>query len=58
MSKLQDAAPPTPLERVCQTVCDELGQTPQELFAEFDERTPSHTPSATTPITIRLYQRK
>lgn len=38
LSKLQDAAPPTPFERVCQTVCDELGQTPQEIFAEFDER--------------------
>lgn len=38
LSKLQDAVPPSPFEQVCRTVCDELGQTPQVLFAEFDER--------------------
>lgn len=38
LSKLQDAAPPTAFERVCQTVCDELGQSPQGHFGEFDER--------------------
>lgn len=38
LSQLQDAAPPTPFEQVCQTVCADLGHTPQEIFAEFDER--------------------
>ena len=34
--KLQDDAPPVPLEPVRQLICEELGQTPEELFAEFD----------------------
>lgn len=36
LSKLQDAAPPVPFEQICQSVCDELGQPPESLFAEFD----------------------
>lgn len=35
-SKLQDAAPPVPFEEICQVICAELGQPPQEAFAEFD----------------------
>ena len=36
LTKLQDAAPPVPFEQVCQVVCNELGQPPQDLFAQFD----------------------
>lgn len=36
LSKLQDAAPPVPFEQIRQMVRDELGQTPEELFEEFD----------------------
>jgi ubiquinone biosynthesis protein len=36
LSKLQDAAPPVPFEEICQVVCAELGQPPQEAYAEFD----------------------
>ncbi len=36
LAKLQDAAPPVPFEQICQVVCDELGQAPSDLFAEFD----------------------
>jgi len=36
LAKLQDAAPPVAFEQVCQIVCDELGQAPQSLFADFD----------------------
>lgn len=36
LAKLQDAVPPVPFEQICQIVCDELGQPPQALFAEFD----------------------
>lgn len=36
LSKLQDAAPPVPFERICQVICDELGQLPENIFDEFD----------------------
>ncbi len=36
LSKLQDAAPPVPFEQICQIICDELGERPEILFAEFD----------------------
>jgi len=35
-SKLQDAAPLVPFDQICQIFCDEVGQPPQEVFAEFD----------------------
>ena len=35
-SKLQDAAPLVPFEQICQVVCDELGQSPEHIFDEFD----------------------
>lgn len=35
-SKLQDAAPPVPFEEICNVICDELGQPPEDLFDEFD----------------------
>lgn len=38
LANLQDAAPPVPFEQICQVVCDELGQPPEKLFAEFDPR--------------------
>lgn len=34
--KLQDAAPQVPFEQICQIVCDELGEPPENIFAEFD----------------------
>jgi ubiquinone biosynthesis protein len=37
-SKLQDAAPPVPFEQICQVICDELRQSPQNLFDEFDSQ--------------------
>ena len=36
LSKLQDSAPSVPFEQICRIVCDELGQPPEALFAEFD----------------------
>lgn len=36
LAKLQDAAPPVPFEQIRQIVCDELGQSPETIFAEFD----------------------
>ena len=36
LSKLQDAAPPVPFERICQVICDELGQSPENIFDEFE----------------------
>ena len=35
-SKLQDAAPAVPFENIRQVICDELGQSPEDLFDEFD----------------------
>ena len=34
--KLQDAAPQVPFEQICQIICDELGEPPEKIFAEFD----------------------
>ena len=36
LARLQDAAPPVPFEHICRIVCDELGQPPESMFAEFD----------------------
>lgn len=36
LARLQDAAPPVPFEQVCRIICDELGQSPEHLFAEFN----------------------
>lgn len=36
LAKLQDAAPQVPFEQICQIVCDELGEPPEKIFAEFD----------------------
>lgn len=36
LAKLQDAAPLVPFEQIRQIVCDELGQSPETIFAEFD----------------------
>lgn len=38
LAQLQDAAPPVPFEQICKMVCDELGQAPESLFAEFDSQ--------------------
>ncbi|MCA0453986.1 MAG: AarF/ABC1/UbiB kinase family protein [Chloroflexi bacterium] len=35
LSKLQDAAPQVHFERICQIICDELGQPPEKIFSEF-----------------------
>lgn len=35
-SKLQDAAPAVPFEEICRVICDELGETPENIFGEFD----------------------
>lgn len=35
-SKLQDLAPSVPFEEICQVICEELGQPPENLFIEFD----------------------
>lgn len=35
-SKLQDAAPPVPFEQICQLFCDEIGRSPDQVFAHFD----------------------
>jgi ubiquinone biosynthesis protein len=35
-SKLQDAAPPVSFEGICQVICDEMGQSPENIFDEFD----------------------
>lgn len=35
-SKLQDAAPPVPFEQICRVICDELGQSPENIYDEFD----------------------
>jgi ubiquinone biosynthesis protein len=34
--KLQDDAPPVPFDQIRAMICDELGQAPEKLFAEFD----------------------
>ena len=36
LSKLQDAAPPVPFEHICQVICDELGQSPENIFDGFE----------------------
>ncbi len=36
LSKLQDAAPPVLFDEICHVICAELGQPPEEAFAEFD----------------------
>jgi len=36
LEKLQDDAPPVPLEQITAVFLNELGQSPQEIFAEFD----------------------
>lgn len=36
LSKLLDAAPPVPIEQIRQTIRDELGAGPDEVFARFD----------------------
>lgn len=36
LSKLQDAAPPVPFPDICDIICQELGKSPDELFAAFD----------------------
>lgn len=36
LAKLQDAAPPVSFEQICQVICAELGQLPENVFAEFD----------------------
>lgn len=38
LSRLQDQVPPRPLEQIRGVICEELGGTPEELFASFDER--------------------
>ncbi len=38
LSKLQDAAPASPFESIRQTICDELGSPPEEVFATIDPR--------------------
>ncbi len=35
-SKLQDAAPPVPFDLICEVICDELGESPENIFEEFD----------------------
>jgi len=35
LSKLQDAAPQVPFDRICEIVCQELGQPPETIFSEF-----------------------
>ena len=37
-SKLQDAAPPVLFEQICQVIRDELGQSPENIFDEFDSQ--------------------
>lgn len=36
LSRLQDAAPPVPFEHIEQTIVEDLGAAPDELFATFD----------------------
>lgn len=36
LATLQDAAPPVPFEQVCQVIDEELGQSPENIFAGFD----------------------
>lgn len=45
LAKLQDAAPPVPLEHIVRTISEELGGPPEEVFAEFDP-----TPMASASI--------
>ena len=35
LAKLQDAAPQVPFDRICEIVCDELGQPLERIFSEF-----------------------
>jgi ubiquinone biosynthesis protein len=38
LAKLQDAAPPVPSEAVQELLIEELGGTPEKVFAAFDEK--------------------
>ncbi len=38
LSKLQDAAPPVSFDLICEVICDELGESPENIFDEFDSQ--------------------